>query len=674
MLTPTVRDGGVSMLTRSGPGDDRPPKVALAVHGRQGAGARARRLTAFLLGLAAAGPACVAGAAEPADPTALAIKRTLTVEYHVAADGSWTSTEHGALQALSESAVGVVGRQNVGYDESSQEARVTEAVTEKADGRTLPVDPSAIVTTSPPNVGPLLPDLRQTTILFPDVAPGDTVRFTVERKSREPLFPGQFLLAQRYTVDGGAFSAHVTIEAPAGFPLQTKEQGFTTERRESGDSVVYDWRLERESTKAEINRQPYIIASSFRDYLQLGEAYGERARPKLVVTPRVRELADRLTAGVDDRREQVRRLYEHVVRNVRYEALALGSGRVVPRDPDTILATGYGDCKDHALLLAALLAAKGIATEQALINAGLEFALDGPPSLVALNHVVDYVPELDLYLDSTAPAPFGLLPPQLYDKPVVRVGASGSQLARVPPLVADSDAVTARSVVRIAADGSISGERTEEATGPDSVALRIETALVARVPDRTALARRVLRNEGAAGDGSFTFDPPYTLTGDTYGARTTFRFDKPCDTCLHGVPFGLSPGLHIVARPGSLLAAIPEKPPAQSPDGTAKPAPPVLCRAGRQSEEIALEAPEGYHFEHLPEGSQLELPLASFRSTYDASGRTLTVRRELVSRVPHGTCSAEEQDALRPLVSALRADQRQRVTMAADAPTTAPVQ
>src|SRR3954467_3543948 len=54
MLTPTVRDGGVSMLTRSGPGDDRPPKVALAVHGRQGAGARARRLTVFLLGLAAA--------------------------------------------------------------------------------------------------------------------------------------------------------------------------------------------------------------------------------------------------------------------------------------------------------------------------------------------------------------------------------------------------------------------------------------------------------------------------------------------------------------------------------------------------------------------------------------------------------------------------------------------
>ena len=656
------------MLTRSGPGDDRPPKVALAVHGRQGAGARARRLTAFLLGLAAAGPAC---AAEPADPTALAIKRTLTVEYHVAADGSWTSTEHGALQALSESAVGVVGRQNVGYDELSQEVRVTEAVTEKADGRTLPVDPSAIVTTSPPNVGPLLPDLRQTTILFPDVTPGDTVRFTVERKSREPLFPGQFLLAQRYTVDGGAFSAHVTIEAPAGFPLQTKEQGFTPERRESGDSVVYDWRLERESTKAEINRQPYIIASSFRDYLQLGEAYGERARPKLVVTPRVRELADRLTAGVDDRREQALRLYEHVVRNVRYEALALGSGRVVPRDPDTILATGYGDCKDHTLLLAALLAAKGIATEQALINGGLDFALDGPPSLVALNHVVDYVPELDLYLDSTVPAPFGLLPPQLYDKPVVRVGASGSQLARVPPLVTDGNTATSRSVVRLAADGTISGERTEEATGPSAVWLRMETAQIARVPDRAALARRVFHNEGGEGTGSFAFDSPYQLGADRYAARTTFRFDRPCDGCLRGVPTTVPPASSSWPRRARCWPPSPTSPPRRLPRAVSSPSPAGPAGMPRRS---SLRRPRATTSSACRRARSSTRRWRASAPATRRSGRTVTVRRELVSRVPHGTCSAEEQDALRPLVSALRADLRQRVTVAADAATTAPVQ
>jgi hypothetical protein len=119
-----------------------------------------------------------------------------------------------------------------------------------------------------------------------------------------------------------------------------------------------------------------------------------------------------------------------------------------------------------------------------------------------------------------------------------------------------------------------------------------------------------------------------------------------------------------------MLAAIPDKPPATAPEGGVKPVP---CRAGRHTEEIVLEAPEGYHFERVPAGMQLDLPLASFRSDYDASGRTLTVRRELVSRVPHGTCSAEEQDVLRPLMSAVRRDQRLRVKLAADA-TTAPAQ
>jgi hypothetical protein len=95
----------------------------------------------------------------------------------------------------------------------------------------------------------------------------------------------------------------------------------------------------------------------------------------------------------------------------------------------------------------------------------------------------------------------------------------------------------------------------------------------------------------------------------------------------------------------------------------------VPCRAGREAEEIVVQAPEGHHFEQLPQAVQLDQPLASYHATYDANGPTLTVHRELVSRVPHGTCSADEQETLRPLVSALRADMRSRVSLATDATT-----
>ena len=62
----------------------------------------------------------------------------------------------------------------------------------------------------------------------------------------------------------------------------------------------------------------------------------------------------------------------------------------------------FGDCKDKATLMSALLAAKGIASEAVLINFGESYKLPEPPTMVALNHVILYLPEFDLYDDPTA--------------------------------------------------------------------------------------------------------------------------------------------------------------------------------------------------------------------------------------------------------------------------------
>src|SRR5438445_1398884 len=93
----------------------------------------------------------------------------------------------------------------------------------------------------------------------------------------------------------------------------------------------------------------YILASSFKDYGELAAAYKARARDKSVVTPEIQKLADELTAGLSDKREQTKRLYQWVARNVRYVAMALGDGGYVPHDAASVLANRYGDCKDHVV-------------------------------------------------------------------------------------------------------------------------------------------------------------------------------------------------------------------------------------------------------------------------------------------------------------------------------------
>jgi transglutaminase-like putative cysteine protease len=70
-------------------------------------------------------------------------------------------------------------------------------------------------------------------------------------------------------------------------------------------------------------------------------------------------------------------------KNIRYVAVYLSLGRVVPNEAASVLHNKFGDCKDKATLMSALLAAKGIASEQALINLGNAYMLPEPPTMVS---------------------------------------------------------------------------------------------------------------------------------------------------------------------------------------------------------------------------------------------------------------------------------------------------
>ena len=71
-------------------------------------------------------------------------------------------------------------------------------------------------------------------------------------------------------------------------------------------------------------------------------------------------------------------------------------------------------------MLQALLAAKGIASTPVLINAGAAYSLPPVASTDVFDHMINYIPALGLYVDSTSRyTPFGSLPFADSDKPVV---------------------------------------------------------------------------------------------------------------------------------------------------------------------------------------------------------------------------------------------------------------
>jgi hypothetical protein len=99
----------------------------------------------------------------------------------------------------------------------------------------------------------------------------------------------------------------------------------------------------------------------------------------------------------------VRTLYDYVVSRTRYVALEFGIHGYQPYRVDRVLARRFGDCKDKASLLHAMLEAAGIDSRIVLLRMrSLGAVPEEPASLAVFNHAILWVPALDWYLDGTA--------------------------------------------------------------------------------------------------------------------------------------------------------------------------------------------------------------------------------------------------------------------------------
>src|SRR6266511_4063379 len=96
-------------------------------------------------------------------------------------------------------------------------------------------------------------------------------------------------------------------------------------------------------------------------------------------------------------------VYGFVVSQTRYVGLEFGIHGYKPYRVDDVLRRRFGDCKDKASLMHALLEALGIDSRLVLLRMRrLGRIPEAPASLAVFNHAILWVPELDLFLDGTA--------------------------------------------------------------------------------------------------------------------------------------------------------------------------------------------------------------------------------------------------------------------------------
>ena len=567
------------------------------------------------------------------------VVKLATGDVSVEKDGLYTDTEHVEISPTNEAAAKTLGQRAITYSEGTEDLDVSEAYTLKADGRKMPVEPSRIFVQAPQGAqAPMFDDLKRKVIVFPDVEANDTLVYTTVRRAKESQFPGQFFHAEVFPRAIAWNEVRFSISVPKSLPLSVETHDLTMEKRAEGDRVVYRWHYSAPTPKindvaavSPIDREPRFFASTFKSYDDLGRAYAESAAPKSAVTPKIKALAEQITAGVTDRRAETQKIYEWVSHHIRYVGIELGRGRVVPHDADTVLANAYGDCKDHVALFEALLAAKGIRSEPVLINSTNSYTLPEPPTLAQLNHVITWLPDLEIYADTTAAvAPFGTLPFSEYGKPVVHALVKGASRKTLPLLAPDEATMSLKTSTHITADGKIHGESTTTATGSFAVMLRlIGTAIQAAGSERAG--QEMLRRIGMTGTASLDLSSPPTDLAPSYAI--TARYDaQPNIPWVVGQGFPMPPGIRLLPFAGDLLVGplFNRNLPATEP---------TACWSGSAVEELSIEPPPGKHFAKLPPDTYVSTDNLSFTAHWSEAGRVVSVRREFKSKMNQALCT-----------------------------------
>jgi hypothetical protein len=178
----------------------------------------------------------------------------------------------------------------------------------------------------------------------------------------------------------------------------------------------------------------FVHVSTFDSYSTLGRWYWGLSREQLELDDETRKLARRIAEGKQTDLDKVKAVYNWVIENTRYVALEFGIYGYKPRRCVQTVARGWGDCKDKATVIVALLSALGIDATLVIVRTGMRGDFSSSvASLAPFDHAIAYVPSLDLYLDGTAEHTGALeLPAMDLGILGVQVNKGDAKLVRLP--------------------------------------------------------------------------------------------------------------------------------------------------------------------------------------------------------------------------------------------------
>jgi hypothetical protein len=293
----------------------------------------------------------------------------------------------------------------------------------------------------------------------------------------------------------GPSSVHIQYKlrkAPALSVTRSEKNGIVTLRFEQGATDALE--NQERDLPSDLENWPSIDYSTGESWSTVAQGYYRDIEGAI----RPGEVNSLLkgTAGLKGT-DLLRRLVTNLHQKVRYTGLEFGSSALIPHPAGETVKSGYGDCKDKAIVLVSALKAAGIPAELALLSTRGDS--DVSPDLAGMglfDHAIVYVPgKPETWIDATAEyfEP-GNLPWSDQGRLALLIGPSSAQLVRTPVNPPAGNAQHIRREFYLAEYGPARIVEVFQASGEESAALRYRYGQEEAKETREGLERYVKNN------------------------------------------------------------------------------------------------------------------------------------------------------------------------------------
>lgn len=408
-----------------------------------------------------------------------------------------------------------------------------------------------------------------------------------------------------------------------------------------------------------------VTIKTFANWSDVAAWMAELEDPQVQIDDALARKAYELTALAKTEYDKIRAIATYV-QNIQYISIQTGIGRgggYRPHSSTEVFAKSYGDCKDKANLMRAMLKVVGIdAIPVSIYSGDPNYVRANWPSPQQFNHCIIAVKVSDatqastiithpklgrlLIFDPTdSETPIGDLPYHMQGSLALVDSKLATELVTMPITPPEMNQLERVATLQLQADGAIAGQIQENAQGQTAAEFRAQFRQMSK-PDYHGMVERWL-TAGAtsarlnkiepsdnAGDGKFTLNVEFSAKAYGQLMQDRLLVFKPA----------------VVSRRENLsLTAAQRKHP-------------VVLHASAYSETVKVQLPVGFAVDEVPDPIKLETAFGSYTTSYEVVNGELVFKRQLSQKST--TIPAAQYDSVRKFYESIRAAENAPVVLA----------